>query len=134
MTDLEMAGRYLCKIYYSGKLPPSEHTRNAVRSLRCAEYFLARCVETVLEDSMGRSGSLAAIWRQLMSGDLAKLNTARRQGLLGGRALRDAERASRGKEERLLWSIDGAEAFVREKELMLYSRVGLEFKKLITKS
>ena len=110
-------GRYLCMMYYTGRLHPS-----CCYKKRSAKYFLARCVEIPLEK---KDNGLSTTWTQLLSGDLAKLNSSARYRALGGRA----------QEEDLkdLMSIDGREDFVRENEMYLYFAVGRMFKKLVTK-
>lgn len=113
---MENIGKYLCKAYYSGRLGCSQSYKTC-----SAEYFLARCVENPLEDSAGRRGRTAEIWRKLMSGDFAKLNQTARSRAMGGRAERDGE-----------ISIDGGS--LCELEVLLWAVVGLEFKKLICKN
>lgn len=110
---MENIGKYLCKAYYSGRLGCSQSYKKG-----SAEYFLARCVENPLEDAKGNRGRTAEIWRKLMTGDFTKLTKDARARAMGGRAKRDGE-----------ISIDGGS--LCELELMLYTVVGLEFKKLV---
>lgn len=112
---MENVGKYLCKAYYTGELGCSQTYEKG-----SAEYFLARCVEKPLEDLRGRRGRTADVWRKLMSGDLARLTTVARARVMGGRAKRDGE-----------MSIDGGS--LCELEIMLWSVVGLEFRKLVEK-
>lgn len=115
MTDYEKAGRYLCKAYFSGELKPS-----TCYSEDSFLFTLSRCVEKPLESH----GSLGSAWRQLLSGDLARLPQNKRSRILGvykgGWALRHD-----------LLSIDGAEG-VREYEVALYAIVGHNFLKSIS--
>ena len=110
---MENVGKYLCKAYYNGRLGCSQTYKEG-----SAEYFLARCVEKPLEDAKGRRGRTAEVWRKLMTGDLAKLTQTARSRVMGGRAERDGE-----------FSIDGGS--LHELEVLLWSVVGLEFKKLV---
>ena len=112
---MENVGKYLCKAYYTGRLGCSQTYEKG-----SAEYFLARCVENPLEDIRGRRGRTAEVWRKLMSGDFAKLTQAARARVMGGRAERDGE-----------FSIDGES--LHELEVLLWSVVGLEFKRLVSK-
>ena len=110
---METIGKYLCKAYYSGRLNCSLNYREG-----SAEYFLSRCVERPLEDAKNRRGRTAEVWRKLMSGDFAKLTKDARARAMGGRAKREGE-----------FSIDGGS--LCELEVLLYTVVGLEFKKLV---
>lgn len=112
---MENVGKFLCKMYYTGRLGCSQTYKEG-----SAEFLLARCVEKPLEDAKGNRGRTAEIWRKLMSGDLAKLTTQARVRVMGGRA-KNLEGES----------IDGGS--LCELELMLYAVVGLEFKKLVDK-
>lgn len=110
---MENVGKYLCKAYYTGRLGCSQAYEKG-----SAEYFLARCVENPLEDIKGHRGRTAEVWRKLMSGDFAKLTKEARARVMGGRAKnREGE------------SIDGGS--LCELEVLLWSVVGLEFKRLI---
>lgn len=116
---LILAGRWLCNEYFKGGLKPSATYLDGG-----ARFRLSRCVEKVLEDEHNRRGKLGEVWRQLMSGDLAKLNTVRRSRVLGGRAsLRTLEG------DKVEIGVDGGE--LREMEVLMYFNVGLEFKKLV---
>lgn len=112
---MENVGKYLCKAYYTGRLGCSQLYKEG-----SAEYFLARCVENPLEDIKGNRGRTAEVWRKLMSGDLAKLTKDARARVMGGRAKRDGEE-----------SIDGGS--LCELEVLLWTVVGLEFKRLVSK-
>lgn len=112
---MERVGKFLCKAYYSGRLGCSQTYKEG-----SAEYFLARCVENPLEDARGRRGRTAEVWRKLMSGDLAKLTQTARSRVMGGRA-----------ENREEFSIDGGS--LHELEVLLWSVVGLEFRRLVEK-
>lgn len=127
LTDLERAGRFLCKAYFDGRLKPSavykqEQSKNNKESTAlCA---MSMCVERVLADEHCRRGSTGRIWRELMSGDLRGLNMSKRRNLLGGGAQRESLRADGTKEP--IRSIDGADE-VRELEIGLYCAVGTEW-------
>lgn len=119
MTNLENGGRMLCVAYFTGDLQCA-----ASYAEGSSLWLLARCVENVLEDENGNGGITAHLWRELMSGDLAKLSSRRRVRAMGGGAQRSAL-----DEERCL-SVDGRGG-CSDIEWALYTRVGMEFKKLV---
>ena len=112
---MELTGMYLCKMYYSGALKPSAAYKEGT-----SKWYLSKCVENALCDSQGIRPQMSAMWRQLMAGDLVRLNTRARARKLGGWA-----------QFRDIMSIDGAD-YVTACEMSLYIVVGEEFKKLLS--
>lgn len=71
-------GRYLCQAYYTGRLKPSvAYAENS------GLWALARCVESSIQTA---PYDLGEVWLRLLIGELRKLNTTKRAGLLGGGA------------------------------------------------
>lgn len=145
-----LSGRYLCQAYYRGQLKPSRFYAEGE-----TEKLLARCVEEVIENAQPK---LATTWAALLAGDLRRLNTMARAGLLGGGAFNPGfdwdlvTNCSRGgagaqargqegdwapgggkEEEAELISIDGAET-VRVAEICLYYQVGKKFEFLCSRA
>ena len=140
-----LSGRYLCQAYYRGQLKPSRFYADGE-----TEKLLARCVEEVIENAQPK---LATTWAALLAGDLRKLNTMARAGLLGGGAFNpgfdwdfdtnhsrksacaqegDWTPGGGGLESAELISIDGAET-VRVAEVCLYYQVGKKFEALCSR-
>lgn len=105
---MKYIGRYLCTMYYKGLLNDKR---------------LCNCIEKPLIDEKGKRKSLSASWRQLMCGDLTKLNSGRRARVLGGRVSNPDYIG--------FSSIDGREDFIRENEMYLYETVEKEFKAML---
>lgn len=133
LTDLERAGRFLCKAYFDGRLKPSAMYESKNDDESRALSLMSQCVERVLADEHNRRGTTGRTWRSLMAGDLRGLNTMRRRNLLGGGAERESLRADGTKEP--VRSIDGSDDVcgVRELEIGLYCAVGTEWMRLCQK-
>lgn len=110
LTDIERTGRYLCKAYFNGELPPSAQC--VCKDLK----RVAECVERVLLNEKAGGGGT---WLALMSGDLAKLRSNERARQLGVGVIP------------LIYSIDGRDDVVRVCEVAMYAAVGKSFMELI---
>ena len=116
LTESERFGRYLCTMYYRGELKSSSTYTEQNKSK------IAKAVEKALQKNTDE----AQTWRMLFTGDLTKLNSGRRAGLMGGRAILDGSDGLDGE----LRSIDGGVLCVSE--VALYHLVANNFMQLIS--